>query len=177
MKRTLILAAAATVVAGQVQARDYISIVGSSTVNPFATVVAEQFGKATDFRTPKIDSTGSGGGLKLFCAGVGIKHPDITNSSQRIKKSEVEKCAGIGVNEIVEVKIGYEGIVLANSRKSEPVAVSREQVSLALAKEVPNPHGGETLVPNPYSKWSDLDASPTRAARADRSNSAMRSAW
>ena len=81
MKRTLVLAAVATAVAGQVQARDYISIVGSSTVYPFATVVAEQFGKTTDFKTPKIESTGSGGGLKLFCAGVGIEHPDVTNSS------------------------------------------------------------------------------------------------
>ena len=108
MKRTLILAAVATAVAGQVQARDYISIVDSSTVYPFATVVAEQFGKTTDFKTPKIESTGSGGGLKLFCAGVGVEHPDVTNASRRIKKNEVEKCAGNGVNDIVEVKIGYD---------------------------------------------------------------------
>ena len=159
MKRTLILAAAATAVAGQVQARDYISIVGSSTVYPFATVVAEQFGKTSNFKTPKIESTGSGGGLKLFCAGVGIEHPDVTNASRRIKKSEVEKCAGNGVKEIVEVKIGYDGIVFANSRKSAPVKISRKQIFLALAKDVPDPNGGETLVPNPYMKWSDVDAS------------------
>ncbi len=73
--------------------RDYISIVGSSTVYPFATVVAEQFGKTTSFKTPKIESTGSGGGLKLFCAGVGVEHPDITNASRAIKKSEYDKCA------------------------------------------------------------------------------------
>ena len=159
MKRTIILAAVATAVAGQVQARDYISIVGSSTVYPFATVVAEQFGKTTDFKTPKIESTGSGGGLKLFCAGVGIEHPDVTNASRRIKQSEMEKCAGNGVNDILEVKIGYDGIVFANSRISEPVSISRKQIFLALAKDVPDPNGGETLVPNPYMKWSDVDAS------------------
>ena len=91
-------------------ARDYISIVGSSTVYPFATVVAEQFGKTTNFKTPKIESTGSGGGLKLFCSGVGVAHPDITNSSRRIKPSEVETCASGGVREIIEVKFGYDGI-------------------------------------------------------------------
>ena len=159
MKRTLILAAAAAAFASQTQARDYISIVGSSTVYPFATVVAEQFGKTTGFKTPKIESTGSGGGLKLFCAGVGVEHPDITNASRRIKKSEVEKCAGNGVQEIVEVKIGYDGIVLANSRQAGAIEISRRQIFLALAKDVPDPNGGETLAPNPYRKWSDIDAS------------------
>ena len=159
MKRTIILAAAATAFAGQVQARDYISIVGSSTVYPFATVVAEQFGKTTHFKTPKIESTGSGAGLKLFCAGIGIEHPDVTNASRRIKASEVERCAGNGVHDILEVKIGYDGIVFANSRKSEPVSITRQQIFLALAKDVPDPNGGETLVPNPYMKWSDLDPS------------------
>jgi phosphate transport system substrate-binding protein len=98
-------------------ARDYISIVGSSTVYPFATVVAEQFGKTTSFKTPKIESTGSGGGLKLFCAGVGVEHPDITNASRRIKKSECEKCQANGVKDIVEVKIGYDGIVWPTPKK------------------------------------------------------------
>ena len=159
MKRTLILAAVATALASQAHARDYISVVGSSTVYPFATVVAEQFGKTTDFKTPKVESTGSGGGLKLFCAGVGVEHPDATNASRRIKKSEIEKCAGNGVNDIVEVKIGYDGIVFANSRKSASIEISRKQIFLALAKDVPDPNGSETLVPNPYMKWSDVDAS------------------
>ena len=159
MKRTLVLATVAAALAGQVQARDYISIVGSSTVYPFATVVAEQFGKTTGFKTPKIESTGSGGGLKLFCAGVGVEHPDVTNASRRIKKSEVERCAGNGVDDVVEVKVGYDGIVFANSRKAAPVSITREQIFLALAKEVPDPNGGETLVPNPYVKWSDVDSS------------------
>jgi phosphate transport system substrate-binding protein len=138
-------------------ARDYISIVGSSTVYPFATVVAEQFGKTTKFKTPKIESTGSGGGLKLFCAGVGVQHPDITNASRRIKKSECEMCDKNGVTDIVEVKIGYDGIVLANSKKSAPMKLTRKEIFLALAKDVPNPKGGEMLVPNPYKTWKDVN--------------------
>jgi len=138
-------------------ARDYISIVGSSTVYPFATVVAEQFGRTSDFKTPKIESTGSGGGLKLFCAGVGVEHPDITNSSRRIKSSEVESCAANGVEDIIEVKIGYDGIVLANSVSAEVFDVTRRDIFLALAKDVPNPDGSEELVPNPYELWSDIN--------------------
>ena len=138
-------------------ARDYISIVGSSTVYPFATVVAEQFGKTTNFKTPKIESTGSGGGLKLFCGGVGVAHPDITNSSRRIKSSEVENCGANGIREIIEVKIGYDGIVLANSVDAEAYRLTRRAIYLALAKEVPNPDGTDELVPNPYSKWSQID--------------------
>ena len=102
--------AAATIMGSTAHAnRDYISIVGSSTVYPFATVVAEQFGKTTQFKTPKIESTGSGGGLKLFCNGVGVEHPDITNASRAIKKSEQEKCAANGIKDIIEVKIGSTG--------------------------------------------------------------------
>ncbi len=138
-------------------ARDYISIVGSSTVYPFATVVAEQFGKTTRYKTPKIESTGSGGGLKLFCTGVGVEHPDVTNSSRRIKISEVEQCAGNGVKEIVEVKIGYDGIVLANSKKTKPFELTLKDIFLALAKDVPDPKGGEKTVANPYKTWKDVN--------------------
>ena len=102
------------------QVRDHITIVGSSTVYPFAAVVAERFGKTTQYKTPKVESTGSGGGLKLFCAGLGVKHPDIANSSRRIKQSEINKCHTNGVRGVVEVKIGYDGIVLANSKASRP---------------------------------------------------------
>ena len=137
--------------------RDYVSIVGSSTVYPFATVVAEQFGKSTSFKTPKIESTGSGGGLKLFCAGVGVEHPDITNASRRIKQSEFDQCAQNGVKEIIEVKIGYDGIVMANSKKSPPLKLTRKDIFLALAKDVPDPNGGEKLVPNPYKTWKDVN--------------------
>jgi phosphate transport system substrate-binding protein len=144
-------------IAGAQSARDYISIVGSSTVYPFATVVAEQFGKTTQFKTPKIESTGSGGGLKLFCAGVGVEHPDITNASRRIKSSEVETCMKNGVKDIVEIKIGYDGIVVANSKKAEPLQLTRKDLYLALAKDVPDPSGAEKLVPNPYQTWKEIN--------------------
>lgn len=137
-------------------AREQIQIMGSSTVFPFSTTVAERFGRATKFKTPVVESTGSGGGLKLFCRGIGVETPDIANASRRIKSSEVELCAKNGVNEIVEFKIGFDGIVLANSKQAERVELSLKQLFLALAKEVPV--DGE-LVPNPYKKWSDVDAS------------------
>jgi phosphate transport system substrate-binding protein len=138
--------------------RDYISIVGSSTVYPFATVVAEKFGKSTQYKTPKIESTGSGGGHKLFGAGVGVQYPDITNSSRRIKKSEFEKASQNGI-EIVEVKIGYDGIVVANSKEGAAFKLTRKDLYLALAAQVPNPDGSETLVANPYKTWKDVNAS------------------
>ena len=164
MRRTIALVTVLSLVfigaaAWAQSSRDHISIVGSSTVYPFATVVAEQFGKTTKFRTPKIESTGSGGGLKLFCAGIGVQHPDITNASRRIKKSECEKCAKNGVMEIVEVKIGYDGIVLANSKKATLMQLSRKDIFLALAKEVPDPKGGEKLVANPYQTWDQVNSS------------------
>lgn len=140
-------------------ARDTINIVGSSTVYPFATVVAERFGRSTSFPTPKLESTGSGGGLKLFCAGVGTQHPDITNASRRMKPSEFEMCQDNGVQKITEVLIGSDGIVLANSRKSEPMDITLKQLWLALAAEVPEPGDSEKLISNPYRKWSEIDAS------------------
>jgi phosphate transport system substrate-binding protein len=143
--------------------RDYINIVGSSTVYPFATVVAEQFGRSSKFKTPKIESTGSGGGIKLFCAGVGVQHPDIANSSRRIKASEVADCAKNGVKEIVEIKIGFDGIVVADSVASPRFALTRKAIFLALAKQVPDPKGSETLVANPYKTWKEVDpALPSR---------------
>ena len=139
-------------------ARDHIVIVGSSTVYPFATVVAERFGKGTKFKTPKVESTGSGGGLKLFCAGVGVDHPDITNASRKIKSSEIEKCAGNGVNEIVEVKIGYDGIAIASSRKAPAMQMTLTDVYLALAKDVPDPKNPGQLIANPYKTWKDVNS-------------------
>jgi phosphate transport system substrate-binding protein len=161
IKKTFGLAALAAVTfAGVAEARDQINIVGSSTVYPFATVVAEQFGKTSGFKTPKIESTGSGGGLKLFCAGVGVEHPDVTNASRRIKASEVKKCAKNGVTEVVEIKIGYDGIVFANSKKSPQMKLTLKQMFLALAKQVPegNQDGGK-LIANPNKTWSDVDPS------------------
>lgn len=139
-------------------ARDHIMIVGSSTVYPFATVVAESFGKTSGFKTPIIESTGSGGGMKLFCAGVGEEHPDITNSSRRIKKSEFDRCQENGVKDIVEVKVGYDGIVLGSSKEAQRLDLTRRDIFLALAKDVPNPDGSESLVPNPYMTWADVNA-------------------
>ena len=150
-----VVAAAATLAAVQAEARDQISIVGSSTVFPFATVVAERFGQTTSHPTPTIESTGSGGGLKLFCEGVGESTPDITNASRRIKSSEVELCAKNGVEEIVEVLIGYDGIAVANSVNGPDMDVTRGELFLALAETVPNPNGSG-LVSNPYTKWSDI---------------------
>lgn len=137
--------------------RDTISIVGSSTVYPFSTVVAERFGKSTKFNTPKIESTGTGGGMKLFCAGIGIDTPDITNASRRIKTSEFEMCQKNGVKDIVEVLIGYDGIVIANAKSSERLSLGRKDLFLALAKDVPAPDGSKKLVPNPYKTWKDVN--------------------
>jgi phosphate transport system substrate-binding protein len=138
-------------------ARDTISIVGSSTVYPFATVVAEHFGKTTSFKTPKIESTGSGGGFKLFCAGVGVEHPDITNASRAIKDSEIQTCAKNGVKDIVQVRIGYDGITLANSKKAAPMKLSAKDIFSALAKDIPNASG--KLIPNPNKTWRDVNPS------------------
>jgi len=156
-----ISAAALVAMTANASARDQIRIVGSSTVFPFATAVAEQFGNKTSFKTPVIESTGSGGGLKLFCAGVGTEHPDVTNASRRIKSSEVETCAKNGVAEITEVKVGFDGIVFANSKKSGLSKLTKQQIFLALAAQVPV---NGKLVENPYKKWSDIDSSlPNKA--------------
>jgi phosphate transport system substrate-binding protein len=158
-KEICIAAFAASVMAASsvASARDYISIVGSSTVYPFSTVVAERFGKTTDFDSPKVESTGSGGGLKLFCSGVGESTPDITNSSRAIKSSEVELCTSNGVTEITEVLVGYDGIVMANANESAEFSLSRKDVFLALAKQVPNAEG--KLVDNPYTTWNEVNSS------------------
>ena len=166
--------AAAIGTTGAMAARDYISIVGSSTVYPFATVVAEQFGKSTDYKTPKIESTGSGGGFKLFCAGVGVENPDITNASRAIKKSEFETCVANGVKDIVEVKIGYDGIVFANSKQVAPLNLTRKDIFLALAKTVPDPNGGQKLVPNPYKTWKDVPLIAGQKYRSPRTTSDFR---
>ncbi|MGB0632095.1 MAG: substrate-binding domain-containing protein, partial [Alphaproteobacteria bacterium] len=126
---------------------------------PFSTTVAEQFGKTTSFKTPVVEATGSGGGLKLFCSGVGVQYPDITNASRRIKMSEVERCNKNGVSKITEVKIGFDGIVLANAKSAPQMKITLKQLFLALAKDVPANADGSVLKPNPYRMWSDIDAS------------------
>jgi phosphate transport system substrate-binding protein len=153
-RRTLACVLAAAVVAAPALARE-IRIVGSSTVFPFSTTVAEQFGATTSFQTPIVEATGSGGGIKLFCDGVGQTFADIANSSRRMKGSEWDVCRANGVTDIVEVQIGYDGIVLATAKRAEPLDVTKAQIFLALAREVPV---NGRLVPNPYKRWSDISA-------------------
>jgi phosphate transport system substrate-binding protein len=160
LKKSVLLAGAAALAAvSAAEARDQIRIVGSSTVYPFAQVVAERFGKSGKFRTPILESTGSGGGLKLFCAGTGVNTPDITNASRRIKKSEFQRCRKNGVTQITEFKIGYDGIVIGRKKGAGVLALSRKILFLALAKRVPmgNKAGGK-LVANPNRTWKDVDA-------------------
>ena len=159
------LATTGVLLAGQADARDQIRIVGSSTVYPFTTTVAEQFGKTSGMKTPVVESTGTGGGMKLFCAGVGENHPDATNASRAMKKSEFEDCQKNGVKDIVEIKIGFDGLTLAQSKQGTPIKLTLGQFFLALAKEVPGPDG--KLVANPNKNWSDIDK--LAAERQDRS--------
>ncbi|MDR5858132.1 phosphate-binding protein [Halomonas eurihalina] len=154
--KTTVIAAAVVGVAGVAQARDQIRIVGSSTVYPFASYVTEEFGATTEYPTPVIESTGSGGGIRLFCNGVGEGTPDISNASRRIKASELERCAENGVTDVTEVKIGSDGIVFAQSSENEEMDLTLEQLFLAVAAQVPV--DGE-LVDNPYTNWSDIDSS------------------
>jgi phosphate transport system substrate-binding protein len=140
-------------------ARDSINIVGSSTVYPFTTTVAEQFGRAGKFKTPKVESTGTGGGLKLFCNGVGPQFPDIANASRRIKPAELQTCAQNGVKEVVEIKVGYDGIVMAENKTGASLVVTRKDVYLALAKTVPDPANPSSLIANPYTTWKDVNKS------------------
>jgi len=156
MYKTLIAAASVAVFSiGAAEARDQIRTVGSSTVFPFATVASEAFGNTTDFKTPVVESTGTGGGMKLFCAGVGVQHPDLTNASRAIKKGEVERCKANGVTPI-EIKIGFDGIVIANSKQGAKLSLTLRDIFLALAKDIPDGKGG--LIPNPNKTWKDVRA-------------------
>jgi phosphate transport system substrate-binding protein len=139
------------------QSRDTIRVVGSSTVYPFTTAVAEQFGKSGAGKTPVVESTGTGGGFKLFCAGVGVGHPDVSNASRRIKKGEFENCVKNGAKDIIEIKVGYDGLSIAQSKAGTPTKLTMAQVFLALADQVPDKDG--KLVANPFKNWSDIDKS------------------
>ncbi len=137
--------------------RDYITVVGSSTVYPFTTTVAENFGRGGKFKTPKVESTGTGGGFKLFCSGVGVEFPDLTNASRAIRPVEIESCRKSGVAELIELKVGYDGIVLAGSNKSAVYKLTRRDVYLALAKQVPDPANPQSLIANPYKNWNQVN--------------------
>lgn len=157
MNRIFLALSTVAILATPALARDQIRIVGSSTVYPFTTAVAENFGKATGMKTPVVESTGTGGGFKLFCAGVGADHPDFTNASRAIKKSEFETCQKNGVTDIVEMKIGFDGLTIANAAAGPDAAFTKQQIFLALAKQVPDKDG--KLIDNPYTMWSDIDPS------------------
>ena len=137
-------------------ARDQITVVGSSTVYPFTAAVAEQFGRGGKFKTPKVESTGTGGGIKLFCNGIGPQHPDVANASRAMKKSEFETCAKNGVTDILEIKIGFDGLTIAENKAGALSALTKKQVYLALAKTIPV--NGQ-MVANPNKTWKDVDAS------------------
>ena len=141
--------------AGSASARDQIRIVGSSTVYPFASYVAEEFGATTKFKTPVIESTGSGGGHKLFSEGPGLNTPDITNSSRRIKKSELERNFANGVEKIHEVILGYDGIAIAHNVDNPELNLSRKDLLMAVAAEVPK---DGKLVANPYKYWDEINS-------------------
>jgi phosphate transport system substrate-binding protein len=156
MKRFLLAASLAALATTPALARDQIRIVGSSTVYPFTTAVAESFAKATGMNTPIVESTGTGGGVKLFCEGAGDDTPDMVNASRPMKKSEFETCQKNGVTDIVEVKIGFDGLTIANAASGPAASFTKQQLFLALAKQVPDKDG--KLVDNPYKMWSDIDA-------------------
>ena len=158
IKKTFILTCLAALAAAcGAEARDQVQIVGSSTVFPFATAVAEEVGKISGGKTPIVESTGTGGGFKLFCSGGGDNTPDVANASRAIKSSEKEQCAGNKAGGVIEVKIGYDGIVLANSRSAPQLSLSVKEIYLALAKEIPTEDG--KTIPNPYKTWKDINAS------------------
>jgi phosphate transport system substrate-binding protein len=156
MKRFFLAASLAALAATPAFARDEIRIVGSSTVYPFTTAVAESFAKATGMKTPVVESTGTGGGVKLFCAGAGDDTPDFVNASRPIKKAEFETCAKNGVTDIVEIKVGFDGLTLANAAAGPVGKFTKQQIFMALAKQVPDKDG--KLIDNPYKMWNEIDA-------------------
>ncbi len=134
--------------------RDQIRAVGSSTVYPFATAAAELFVQGNPgMKSPIIESTGTGGGVKLFCAGVGAQHPDIANASRRMKKAEFEQCAANGVKDIIEVQVGVDGLAFAEAKNGPGYRLTPKIVYEALAA---NPYGKG---PNKAQTWKDVDPS------------------
>lgn len=147
---------AALLLPATAEARDQIRIVGSSTVYPFTAAVAERFGQGGSFKTPIVEATGTGGGIKLFCEGVGPEKPDIANASRQIKDSEIELCKKNGVAEITEIPVGFDGIVLANAKTAPRFSLTSQQIFMALAKRVPK---DGALVDNYYKAWNEVDPS------------------
>lgn len=138
------------------QSRDQIRIVGSSTVFPYTQAVSEQYAAMTGNPAPVVESTGTGGGMQIFCGGVGTDHPDITGASRAMKESEFELCKTNGVDSVTEVLIGYDGLSVAHSNQGPEINLTKAQLFQALAAQVAV--DGE-IVDNPYTKWSEIDAS------------------
>jgi len=158
MKKLLSCAAAAVALSGLAAApanaaRDYVWAAGSSTVFPFSTRVAENFAKKTGKKAPKVESLGTGGGIKLFCSGTGEGFPDIANASRPMKKSEFDACAAKGVKDIIQIKIGFDGIVVATDKDGADYAFRTEHLYLGLAAQVLK--GGQ-FVKNPYKTWDEI---------------------
>ncbi len=155
----VILAALTAQASLAAELRGYVRVVGSSSIRPFADAVANRAAKSGKLKRPLVESTGTGGGIKLFCEGVGADHPDIVNASRRIKKTEYAFCESRGVTHIIEVKIGYGGVVLAHSKQADPMSLTRRELFLALAKEVLDPPcpGCEQIVANPFKRWIELN--------------------
>ncbi len=154
INRTILTAAFVALAANIAQARE-IKIVGSSTVFPYTQAVAEEFARSGG-TAPTVESTGTGGGMKIFCSGIGEQYPDITGASRAMKSSEKQLCDKNGVSDVSEVLIGYDGLSIANSRKGDTLDLTKVQIYKALASKVPI---DGKLIDNPYKKWSDIDAS------------------
>lgn len=168
MKKNMIMLAAiaaSCINIGAAEARGQMQIVGSSTVYPFSSYTAEALANTTHFKAPVVESTGSGGGMKLFCAGAGMDTPDFTNASRRMKAKEFSKCQKNGVKEITEMVVGYDGIAIAQSKKTASFNLSRHDMMLAVAAEVPT-KDGSSLMANPYHFWNEINPKlPHRAIR------------
>jgi phosphate transport system substrate-binding protein len=160
LKKAVLVLALLMVGAGMAQARDQVKITGSSTVFPFSSYVAEELGATTKFPAPVVESTGSGGGHKLFGAGIGANTPDIANSSRRMKDSEFEAAEKNGVTDITEALIGYDGIAVAQNKDNAPMNVTLQELAMAVAADVPV---DGKIVPNPYKMWNEINpALPAR---------------
>ncbi|MDN2582495.1 substrate-binding domain-containing protein [Aquibium sp. ELW1220] len=161
MKKFLVSASAVAIAltasAGIAAARDQVKVVGSSTVFPYSQAAAEEYANKSGKPAPVVESTGTGGGFKAFCGGIGPDFADITGASRAIKSSEVELCAANGVTDITEALIGYDGLSIAHARSAPDMDLTEEQIFKALAAELPDGNGG--FVANPNKKWSDIDAS------------------
>jgi phosphate transport system substrate-binding protein len=163
MKKVLFAALAASLISSAASARDYVSIAGSSTVLPFATIVAEQLGTNPEFKTPVVESGGSSVGKKGVCQGIGTEYIDIGNASSRMKTKELAYCDTNGVT-VTEIKVGYDGIVVAHSKNAEPLNISKKELGMALTAQIPACYEGsgrnyncDEWIDNPFKKWSDIN--------------------